>query len=147
MRGKPITDAAVAVVLMDKGDSYVVLGRHPDDRTFVGLCLPGGKLEPDEMAESAVVREVKEETGFDIRLVGKLGEYESDIAGKPFRIYGFVAIRVGGDSVEFPNREHARMQVFNRGHNAFGLDSISYRIVGDFFGEDAGYNVRYKTLD
>ncbi|GAB4310777.1 MAG: hypothetical protein Kow0059_00380 [Candidatus Sumerlaeia bacterium] len=35
--------------------------------------FPGGKVDPDEVLEEAVRREVREETGLDIILVGHLG--------------------------------------------------------------------------
>ena len=38
-------------------------------------ALPGGRIDVAESAEEAVVREVKEETGLDIEIVKKIGEY------------------------------------------------------------------------
>jgi 8-oxo-dGTP diphosphatase len=38
-------------------------------------ALPGGRVEAKESVEEAVVREVKEETGLDIEIVRKIGEY------------------------------------------------------------------------
>src|SRR3989337_3721657 len=38
-------------------------------------ALPGGRAEPDETVEQTVVREVKEETGLDVTVVRKIGEY------------------------------------------------------------------------
>jgi 8-oxo-dGTP diphosphatase len=38
-------------------------------------ALPGGRAEPGETAEQTVVREVKEETGLDVAVVRKIGEY------------------------------------------------------------------------
>jgi 8-oxo-dGTP diphosphatase len=38
-------------------------------------ALPGGRAEPGETVEQTIVREVKEETGLDIAVVSKIGDY------------------------------------------------------------------------
>lgn len=37
--------------------------------------LPGGRLDPGETVEQTVVRECKEETGLDVVIIRKIGEY------------------------------------------------------------------------
>ena len=37
--------------------------------------LPGGRMDPAETIEQTVVREAKEETGLDVEIVRKIGEY------------------------------------------------------------------------
>jgi 8-oxo-dGTP diphosphatase len=45
-------------------------------RPFVGYwALPGGRMDPGETVEQTIVREVKEETGLDVTIVRKVGEY------------------------------------------------------------------------
>jgi 8-oxo-dGTP diphosphatase len=43
---------------------------------FIGYwALPGGRVDAGEIVEQTVVREVKEETGLDIKIARKVGEY------------------------------------------------------------------------
>ncbi len=43
---------------------------------FIGYwALPGGRMDPGETIEQTIVREVKEETGLDVTIVRKIGEY------------------------------------------------------------------------
>jgi 8-oxo-dGTP diphosphatase len=50
---------------------------------FIGFwALPGGRSEANEKPEQTVVREVKEETGLNVQVVRKVGEYrEQGIQG------------------------------------------------------------------
>jgi 8-oxo-dGTP diphosphatase len=38
-------------------------------------ALPGGRLDPGETIEQTIIRDVKEETGLDVTIVRKVGEY------------------------------------------------------------------------
>lgn len=45
-------------------------------RPFSGYwALPGGRLDPGETVEQTAIRETKEETGLDVVIVNKIGEY------------------------------------------------------------------------
>ena len=48
-----------------KGDMILVINRTKSD--WPGLSFPGGHLEENETLEESVVREMKEETGLEIR--------------------------------------------------------------------------------
>ena len=70
---------------------------------FVSYCaLPGGRREAGENVEETVVREVKEETGLDVTIMRKVGEYhERGIiqGGQEYDYYPacFLVKRVGGE--------------------------------------------------
>lgn len=51
--------------LIQNNDKMLLLNRK--DPTWSGYTLPGGHVEPEESLVHAVIREMKEETGLDIR--------------------------------------------------------------------------------
>ncbi|MGB3146507.1 MAG: 8-oxo-dGTP diphosphatase MutT [Paracoccaceae bacterium] len=54
-----------AVALIDS-DGRVLLARRPAGKSLAGLWeFPGGKVEPGESPEAALIRELKEELGID----------------------------------------------------------------------------------
>jgi 8-oxo-dGTP diphosphatase len=60
-----------AVVRDDAGRLLLIRRGHEPSR---GLwSLPGGRVEPGETLEAAVVREVREETGLDVRAGAPVG--------------------------------------------------------------------------
>jgi len=55
----------VAAALVD-ADGRVLLARRPAGKALAGLWeFPGGKIEPGEAPEAALVRELREELGID----------------------------------------------------------------------------------
>lgn len=64
----PTRDFTVAVFVIH--DQHVLLHRHAK----LGLWLPpGGHIEPDELPDEAALREVEEESGLVVELVGPRG--------------------------------------------------------------------------
>jgi 8-oxo-dGTP diphosphatase len=66
MPDKPVVLVA-AVALVDR-DGRVLIARRPPDKSMAGLWeFPGGKVEPGETPEAALIREMHEELGIAIK--------------------------------------------------------------------------------
>nr|WP_272490833.1 (deoxy)nucleoside triphosphate pyrophosphohydrolase [Mesobacterium pallidum] len=66
-RGLPVVKSVLvsAVALIDR-DGRVLLAQRPEGKSMAGLWeFPGGKVEPGETPEEALVRELQEELGID----------------------------------------------------------------------------------
>ena len=60
------TVLVVAVALIDP-DGRVLIAQRPEGKALAGLWeFPGGKVEPGERPEQALIRELKEELGIDV---------------------------------------------------------------------------------
>lgn len=58
----------VAAALILRGDEVFICQRRPDQPMALKWEFPGGKLEPGETAEQALVRELQEELGITARI-------------------------------------------------------------------------------
>ena len=57
----------VAVALID-ADDRVLIAQRPEGKQLAGLWeFPGGKLEPGERPEDALIRELREELGIEVK--------------------------------------------------------------------------------
>jgi 8-oxo-dGTP diphosphatase len=61
-----VTLVLVAAVALIDADGRVMLAQRPEGKAMAGLWeFPGGKVEPGETPEAALIRELHEELGID----------------------------------------------------------------------------------
>ena len=64
---KSLPIVLVAAVALVDVDGRVLLAKRPEGKKLAGLWeFPGGKVEPGETPEAALIRELKEELGIDV---------------------------------------------------------------------------------
>lgn len=102
-------------IIMYPSDKILLIKRSTPP--FVGYwALPGGRAEPGETVEQTVVREVKEETGLIVNVIGKVGEYhEQGIqAGIEYDYYAacFLVKPMGGE-IRNQESEIAEIKLFS----------------------------------
>jgi 8-oxo-dGTP diphosphatase len=80
----------VAVVAVITNGSMVLGVSRKDNHNDFGL--PGGKVEPGETPEQAILREVKEETGLDAEWITRL---DFTYPGRPEHVATFLVKHLG----------------------------------------------------
>lgn len=65
----------VSVEVVIKKGGKVLLAKRADDADVAPgeWCVPAGKVKYEEIPTAAVLREAKEETGLDVRLIAEIG--------------------------------------------------------------------------
>lgn len=83
-------EVAIAIVLSEK--SLVLIAKRPKGRSYGGLWeFPGGKLEAEESPSDAATRELREELGVHIDVVGELEPFDHTIdSGKVLRFHPLI---------------------------------------------------------
>ena len=72
--------------------------------------LPGGKLNPDEKFEDALIREVHEELDIDIKIIEEVGSVQVDKGNEAIMV---MFVLVEADSSKIKLKEHNDMKFVN----------------------------------
>ena len=90
---------AIAVV---EHDGRLLIGQRPPGVPLAGLWeFPGGKMEPEETAKVAAVRECSEETGIAVEAVGTWLIQEEEYPHGRVRLH-FIACRLSENDWDAP---------------------------------------------
>ncbi|MBR9824794.1 MAG: NUDIX hydrolase [Alphaproteobacteria bacterium] len=99
---RPVAGAGIVVV---RGDEVLVIQRGKPP--YAGeWSIPGGKIEYGETAEEAALRELKEETGVEARIIGLIDVVDSIAKRQPgsdgdwhFLLIDYAAVWTAGEPV------------------------------------------------
>jgi 8-oxo-dGTP diphosphatase len=88
----------------------VLIAQRPEGKRLAGLWeFPGGKLEPNELPEAALQREILEELGVEIEIVSALQASEYSYDGiRTIRLIPFLASIIDGN--EPKAHEHSEIR-------------------------------------
>ena len=100
------TVKVVAAIISKNGKIFATQGGYGDFKD--GWEFPGGKVEQGESPEQAIIREIKEELGADIKVTGFLTTVEHDYPTFHLSMDCFWAELKEGTSVELLEHEAAK---------------------------------------
>jgi ADP-ribose pyrophosphatase YjhB (NUDIX family) len=124
---------ATAIITFPKNQILLV---KRTTRPFEGFwALPGGRNEPNETVEQTIIREVKEETGLDVQIVCKIGEYHEKGIESGFEYDYYPAcfwVKLVGGKIKKQESEIADIQLFNIGDIPSVLAFEHSQMIKDF---------------
>ena len=127
-------EPTVGALIVNKDGKILLAKSH---KWFDKYTLPGGHIEVGETMEEAVKREVKEEVGLDVEVVGFLLMHEAIFAKefwkkKHFIFFDFLC-KVGDQKVKLDNEE-LQDYVWEYPGAAFNrnLDSFTWKTIAKY---------------
>ena len=118
-------------------DTILLIKR--DTVPFKGYwALPGGRAEPGETVEQTIVREVNEETGLDVVVVRKIGEYHEQgvQSGVEYDYYpACFLVKVVGGEMKRQQGEIQEIQLFSLDDVPEQLAFVHNSMVKDYIAQ------------
>ena len=118
-------------------DTILLIKR--DTVPFKGYwALPGGRAEPGETVEQTIIREVKEETGLDVTVVRKIGEYHEQgvQGGVEYDYYpACFLVKVVGGEMKRQQGEIQEIQLFSLDDVPEQLAFVHNSMVKDYIAQ------------
>jgi 8-oxo-dGTP diphosphatase len=110
----PAPVPCVGVVCL-RGDDVLLIRRGAPPRAGE-WSLPGGRIEPGERATEAALRELREETGVEARIVGLVDVVDGLFpeAGRHYVLIDYAAEWIAGDPVAGDDAAEARFVALDR---------------------------------
>ena len=103
----PYLEVAAGAVIDRRG--RLLLGQRPADKAWAGWWeLPGGKIEFGETAIEAVAREVREETGCEIEVIGLIDVVDRIDPGSHYVLADYAARWISGEPRPGDDADRAR---------------------------------------
>ncbi len=131
---------ATAIIPQNQNEILLIRRSTPP---FIGYwALPGGRSEPNETVEQTITREAKEETGLNVSIIRKIGEYhEQGIQdGKEYDYYpACFLVKIESGKIQKQENEISEIEFFNINELPKVLAFEHAQMIKDFIIQKNGY--------
>jgi len=137
-QSKKIVQKIVLGGVVIKEGKILILQRHKDEDIYPNMWeLPSGKREPLEPSEDSLIREVREETGLDVKILMPFSVFDYQIE-KPDEIrdstqVNFLVIPVNGKGVKLSGEHQAFAWIAENEIDTYGLDDTVKNVIRTAF--------------
>jgi ADP-ribose pyrophosphatase YjhB (NUDIX family) len=107
---KKPTHAVVVAGVVIKKDGKFLLVQEKQEKCFGKWNLPAGKVDEGDSIEKTAVKEAKEESGFDIKLVRKIDIYQEKATDAVKHVF---EAEISGGGIDYPKDEILDVQWFD----------------------------------
>jgi 8-oxo-dGTP diphosphatase len=129
----PPTPPVPVVCALIVREGRVLLARRPPHKLLpLKWEFPGGKVEPGEDPAAAIVREIREELGCDIRVVRTLPRFDHDYIRVVIEMIPYVCELVPGTSEPHPHEHTAIEWVEPARFLSYDLAAADVPVVQDY---------------
>jgi 8-oxo-dGTP diphosphatase len=103
----------VVAAIIRHGDKFLCMQRNSSKHAYLSYKyeFPGGKVEPGESNEAALIREIKEELDLDISLENQFLTVEHEYPDFKLTMHSFLC---NSNTPEFILKEHVAFQWLNK---------------------------------
>jgi 8-oxo-dGTP diphosphatase len=100
--------------LIEDNEGRVLACLRPEGKHLGGKWeFPGGKIDPGETPEAALIRELQEELGVEVRIEAEFTPVEWDYSGRAIRLIPFCCAIISGTPTPL---EHADIRWISAPH-------------------------------
>lgn len=119
----------VVCAVIERDGRVLVAQRPPHKLLPLKWEFPGGKVEPGEDPAAAIVREIREELGCDIRITRALPRFTHDYGTVEIEMIPFVCVLAAGAPEPHPHEHVAVAWVSRTGLHDYDLAAADWPVV------------------
>jgi 8-oxo-dGTP diphosphatase len=129
MGSPPSIPLPVVCAVIERDDRVLLAQRSAHRHLALKWEFPGGKVEAGETAEAALVREIREELGCEIRVVRAMTRFTHTYDCKTIEMIPFVCSLAAGSPVPQPGEHAAIAWVLPRDLAGYDLAAADKPVV------------------